>query len=606
MVNNIVLKIRDFLNKSSSHYSPLTSRKRRDLAIYSGEFWSEAMVDALDRKGRINCSFNHYNKFSNAITSPFSKSPYHLSIEDPDGLYKDIQETVDKWENQNSTKFALITAVRHACVTGTGFIVLSFQNNQIVPEVIRDVSQVALDPFVQDLDAGDSEELAIVNFISLKKAKRLYGDDITDYNGEYYLADMGDQWDVPSDCVPLVHYYKINNDNQVELWKVCGNKVLNENEEPIVIPCDRIPVFRICYNEVVRGGKIDYNGIVDQTADLAKGLNIAYSQLLERANRTPRSNFLMPAKAIDGLEEFYEKMHTKESLVTLYNGDVPPTPIRESFETADLVTTIDGINNLMAQVIGVPVGGIQPAVNETATAILTQQINSESNVNSLYENAYEAIYNMSKTLLSILCWQNDMELPDFKLISGPSVITKKQKTRQDLLAVAQLIPPELQTVVAKSYIETLDNEISEPVLADLIANSPLQFISDKAGEEDPAAVNVLNKMNNVLEQTQMQLEQTAQQLTQLKEENAQLRMQLLSQKESHILDLQKHQDNIELQYAKLNLEKEKVVANTDIKAAEIENKAAADDAKTETEIMKIENQRMSLVNQAVDNMTKEM
>ena len=534
-----------------------------------------------------------YAKFANAITSPYSKSPYAIEIADPNGEYEQIQEIIEKTESESTFKNIVLQAVKHACITGTGFLVLSLKDGKIIPEIVRDVSQVALDPFIQELDAGDSEQAAIVNFISLSRAKRLYGDEICDSKNEYYLSALGDQWDIPSGMIPLVSYYKMNESGTVDLYKICGDKVLNET--PINIPCSRIPIFRISFNEIVRNNKIDYSGIVDATKDLSKGLNIAYSQLLERANRTPKSNFLMPARALDGLEEFYQKLNTKESLVTLYNGDVPPTPIVESYQTQDLVTTIDGINNLMAQVIGVPTGGIQPAINQqTATQTLIQQINSESNVNSLYENAYQAIYNMNKTMLEILCWQYDLPVPNFKLISGPAVITKKMKTRQDLIAVSQFVGPELQPVIAKSYLETLDKDISEPVLTDLIANSPLQFISDRNQDEDPRAISMLNNMNSVLEQTQNQLEGALQQMAQLKQENDSLKLQLLSTKEQNILNMQKHNDEMNYKYAQLELEKEKAGVEADIKTTENSIKANA-------EITKLENERMKIVSDAVKN-----
>ena len=290
--------------------------------------------------------------------------------------------------------------MRHSCIQGVGYLILSFDNNEIVPEVVRDISLVALDPNVQSLNADDAEKGAVVNFISKSKAKRLYGEDVYVNEETYALDDIGSQWQVPEDSMPIVSYWEMNDHGTVDFYKVCGDLVIKDKIE---LPISRIPIFRMCFNEVVRNNKIDYNGIVDMTADLQYGLNIAYSTLLERANRSPKANYLMTPKMIDGLQNYYQKLQTKESLVALYNPDngEKPTPIIETYQTQDLMDTIDSANNLMAQVIGVPVGGINPAMNsQTATEILVQQNNSESNVNSLYENAADALHSLTKAIVT--------------------------------------------------------------------------------------------------------------------------------------------------------------------------------------------------------------
>lgn len=265
------------------------------MKVYSGSFWDDKLIDDVDRKGRINRSFTMYQKYTNAICSPFDKSGYHAELEDKDGTYKEVQEEIDRLENQNNMKFTLKQGIRHTCITGVGFTVISFENNQIIPEDVRDVSQVALDPGIQTLDGSDAEQGAIVNFIRKSKAKRLYGD-VFIKEDDYYLSDFGSQWNTPADSMPIVSYYEMNDQGTVDFYVLCGNKVVKDK---IVLPISRIPIFRMCFNEIIRDDKVDYNGIVDMTYDLQFGLNLGYSTLLERANRSPKANFMMPAKALD-------------------------------------------------------------------------------------------------------------------------------------------------------------------------------------------------------------------------------------------------------------------------------------------------------------------
>ena len=600
-----IRKVKENLSKSSSFYESLIQRKKNDLRLYSGNFWTDDLVAATDRKGRINRSFTFYPKYCSAIVSPFSKSPYHAEIEDPDGVYSEIQEKLNFIENQNNMKYVLSQALKHATIQGTGFFILSIKDGKICPEIVRDVSQVALDPAIYELDGSDASWGAIVNFISIARAKRIYGDDVIINEENYELMDFGSQWETPQDQLPIVTYYEMNNSGSVDMYQVCGNKIVNT----VNINIDRIPIYRLCFNEIVVGNKIDYNGIVDMTKDLQFGLNLGYSTLLERANRTPKANFLMPAKAYDGLEEFYQKLHTKESLIAVYNGDVPPTPIIEQYQTQDLMATIQSCNDLMASTIGIPSMGLNPMMkDQTATEILTQQANSESNVGILYENAYQTIFSFSRNIIQLLCWEAGIEkLPEFKLINGPQIITKLMKRRQELLAVSNMVDDVTKKIVAKHYMETLDADVKDGLVADIVANSPeINWISDSTEDEDPRAVNILNKMNGVLNETQNELEAQIAENGELKKTIQELQLQLINQKQQQLLDLQEHNDKMNLEWAKLGVDQQAQQQEMAAKETENEYKLAGEQAKAQKEIIGLERDKMKMVNEAIKENNKQI
>ena len=569
-------------------------------------FWTDNVIDSLDRRDRICRSFTQYAKFTNAICSPFSKSPYHCELDDENGQYAQLQATIDEIENRNNFKFVVNQALRHACIQGVGYLILSFDNNEIVPEVVRDISLVALDPNVQSLNGDDADKGAVVNFISKAKAKRLYGEDVYLNEDTYTLDDIGSQWQVPDDSMPIVSYWEMNDHGTVDFYKVCGDLVIKDKVE---LPISRIPIFRMCFNEVVRNNKIDYNGIVDMTADLQYGLNIAYSTLLERANRSPKANYLMTPKMIDGLADYYKKLQTKESLVALYNPDngEKPTPIIETYQTQDLMNTIDSANNLMAQVIGVPIGGINPAMNsQTATEILVQQNNSESNVNSLYDNAADTLYSLTKTIIECLCYVDNIEtMPTFKLINGPQIITRMMKRRQELLALSSIVDDKTRTILAKHVAETFDADLKEPLVADIVANSQdVMFLSDSNQGEDPQAVSVLNKMNAVLEETQAELEQQIAANVELKKELDAAQLQLLNAKEQHIIEVQKHFDDMEIQNRKLDIEEAKVQIDAAKSNAELENDVIETESKQNIEYVKLQKELADLEKKKLEIMSK--
>lgn len=608
MTDNLsfIKKVKDNLIKSSNFYETLINRKKNDLRIYSGTFWTDDLIKSTDRQDRICRSFTLYPKYTSAIVSPFSKSPYHGEIEDPDGLYQEIQTKLNFIENQNNTKYVLAQALKHATIQGTGFFVLSIVNGKITPEIIRDVSQVALDPACYELDGSDAGFGATVNFMSLRRAKMLYGDDVVINEKNYELMDFGKQWIVPVDQIAVITYFELNESGSVDMYKVCGDKVV---AGPININIDRIPIYRLCFNEIVVGDKIDYNGIVDMTKDLQFGLNLGYSTLLERANRSPKANFIMPTKAYDGLEEFYEKLHTKESLVVAYNGDVAPIPIVEQYQTQDLMATIQSCNDLMASTIGIPSMGIQPMMkDQTATEILTQQANSESNVGILYENAYQTIFSFTRNVIQLLCWEAGIDkLPEFKLINGPQVITKLMKRRQELLAVSNMVDDVTRKIIAKHYMETLDADVKDGVVADLVANSPeINWISDSTEDEDPRAVNIMNKMNAVMTETQNELEAQIMENGELKKTIQELQLQLINQKSQQLLDLQEHQDKMQLEYAKLGVQQQSQATDIQAKQAENDYKVASEEAKYEKEILGLEKEKMKMVNEAIKANNKQI
>ena len=597
--------IREKLSKSSGFYSELVTRKIRDLNIYSGNYWDDKLIADTHRNGRICRSFNLYAKYVNAIVSPFSKSPYHCEIDDPNGLYKEVQEYIDKVENDSNCKYVFMEAIRNACIVGTGFIILSIVNGNVKLEFVNDPTHIALDPCCRDLDGNDCEYAAVVDYISISKARRLYGNDVANYDGTSVLSGMGNQWTIPIDSVPIVSYYEMKENGYVAFTKACGNKIIQEEVE---LPISRVPIFRFCYNEVRRNNKIDFNGVVDMTSDLQFGLNLAYSTLLERANRTPKANFMMPAKAIDGLEQYYKKLQTDESLVCLYNGDTPPTPMIENYQTQDLMATIQACNDLMSSTIGVPSEGIQPmSTNQTATEILTQQANSESNLASLYQNAYNAIFSFTNTLCELFCWQLNIDkLPTFKLVNGPEIITKLQKKRQQLLAISQLLDDKTKKIVAKEYISTLDEDVKETLLPDIIANSEdIMWVSDMKDEVDPLAVNTLNQMNAVLDETQKALDAALAANAEMKKEIDTLNLQLLNQKEQILKDVMFHNDEMALKEQQMQIDAAE--ANVEIESKQNQANVAINKEmiSLEKEKLKLAAEQQKAANAQIDALTKE-
>lgn len=566
----------DFLSKSNTRYNTVITRAISDLEMYSGDFWNEDMRKTY-RKGktRVCLSMNNWQVISNAIASPFSNSPWHAELTDKtDPESQSLQKNINDVEAENDTKTSLQDAFRKSVLTGYGYVVVSTDVDdftgepKVVIESAKQINSVALDPNINTVDGSDAEEGAIINYISVKKAKRLYGDDVIPFNypkSQPALSlSLYEQWSVPHDSVAIVSYYRKNDEGIVEFYKICGNKVVQND----VLPIKYIPIIRIAGNEIYESGEINYNGIVQQTLPLELGANTAFSTLIERCGRSTKANFIAHVDAVDGLEKYYAKADQDESMAVLWKGEHQPVPLTESFQTGDLSATISTCRTLMEDTVGVPLTGISANQPEkTATEILRQQISKESNTANYYNNAYVACKTLSKIIIELL---NGGEDALFTLENGPAVITRQMKARQEINALNAICPDNMKPVLAKYFADTLKDDIGEELSKNIVANLPpdIKMITE---QQDPMAIHQLEQMKVTLDQTMQQLQEAQQQNEQLKNELNTAQMNLMENREARMLDWQKFQIT---EQNKMALETAKLQSSNAKTAAEIEHKQA--------------------------------
>ena len=566
----------DFLKKSNTRYNTVINRAISDLEMYSGNFWNEDMRKTYRKgKSRVCLSMNNWQVISNAIASPFSNSPWHAELTDKtDPERQNLQKNINDVEAENDTKTSLQDAFRKSVLTGYGYVVVSTDIDvfsgepKVVIESAKQINSVALDPNINTVDGSDAEEGAIINYISIKKAKRLYGDDVIPFNypktQPLLSLSLYEQWSVPYDSVAIVSYYRKNDEGMVEFYKICGNKIV-QNE---VLPIKYIPIIRIAGNEIYESGEINYNGIVQQTLPLELGANTAFSTLIERCGRSTKANFIAHVDAVDGLEKYYAKADQDDSMAVLWKGEHQPVPLTESFQTGDLSATISTCRTLMEDTVGVPLTGISANQPEkTATEILRQQISKESNTANYYNNAYVACKTLSKIIIELLNGGEDVL---FTLENGPAVITRQMKARQEINALNAICPDNMKPVLAKYFADTLKDDIGEELSKNIVANLPpdIKMITE---QQDPIAIHQLEQMKATLDQTMQQLQEAQQQNEQLKNELNTAQMNLMENREARMLDWQKFQIT---EQNKMALETAKLQSSNAKTAAEIENKQA--------------------------------
>lgn len=578
--SQITDKVVEFLKQSSNYYSTSVEDKVECERMYSGDFWTPELISQYKR-GKRRCEhLSQWGVFDASISSPLSASPWHAQLEDQEA-HPEIQEAINAIEADSDAKNAFIEAFSKAVDIGACYIIVTTVADdftgepKIVPECVADPAAVALDPTVITASARDAEQGAVVNWISIKKAKRLYGDDIVPYdypNVVPLLYHIGDQWAKrPEHCIPVVTYYEKASNGLVDMYKLCGDKVC----EHVQLPTRMIPIFRFAGYKVSKHRIVDYIGIVRKTYSLQLGLNLAYSTMLDRINRSPKANFMFPAGSLDGLEMYLESCCEDDALAMVYNpmdGKAAPVQLREAIETNDLQNVINTTQQLMAAVLGVPPTGIQGGVADvnvqrTATEVLEQAANRESNVSSLYNHAYETMRAVWMCVIELL---NGGERIKFSLQAGPDVITANMKRRQELQVMSGMLPPQMQPILAKYYADTLSTDDAKMLAKDIVANldPTIKLVSNE--NLDAYAIHEIRQIKFVADQAMEELETTKAENEQLKQQVQSLFTELANHREERQLEWNKSLLDHQIDSQKLELEAAKAGADANIDAKKLE------------------------------------
>lgn len=576
----VLRQCNSFLQKSNNRFADTMNRAVSDLRRYSGEFWNKDTVKKYKRGKRTNLSLNNWCTLANAISSPMSGSPWHVELTDDN--MSDIQEMIDQVESDSDNKSAIVDAFRKAVLTGYGFVVLSTVEDdmtggvKLIVESASHIDAIAVDPCCNNVDCSDAEEGAVINYISIKKAKRLYGEDVVPFSypgRECTIAfSQFSQWNIPEDSVAVISYY-VKSDNGVTLYKIVGDKVVDTIELSIKF----IPIIRFAGNEIYELDQINYNGIVQQTLNLELGANIAYSTLIERVGRSAKANYMVHVDAIDGLERNMAAVNKDDTVAVLWKGEHQPVPLTESFQTGDLQATITTCRTLIEDVVGVPMTGIQDARERTATEILRQETSKESNTANYYNNAYKACRTLGRIIIELLTAGQDLR---FTLENGPAVITRQMKQRQELTALSSIMPDNMKPIVAKYFADTLKNDLGDELSKNIVANLPadVKFITDN---QDPSAIHIMNQMKAQSEELMSELQKSNAENEELKHQLQQIQLSMLNNRESRELDFAKfqiqEQNRMQLETAKLQMQGAKIDTDAMLKQQEINIKEAESD-----------------------------
>lgn len=329
--------------------------------------------------------------------------------------------------------------------------------------------------------------------------------------------------------------------------------------------------------------------------------------MIERVGRSAKANYMIHQDAL--MPKNQAACNEDDTVAVIWKGEHQPVPLTESFQTGDLQNTISTCRMLMEDTLGVPLTGIADQKERTATEILRQEISKESNTASYYNNAYKAIRTLGKIIIEMLNGGNDER---FTLENGPQVITRQMKQRQELTALATIMPDNMKPIIAKYFADTLKNDLGEDLSRNIVANLPqdVNFISQM---QDPAAVHQLNQMQAAMEDTMEELQKKSAEVEELRQQLNTTQINMLNNREQRELDFQKfqiqEQNKMALEIAKLEqngtkIDNDAILKQQEINIKEAESEMAKAEAESDAYIKGVNDGAQELQNEIINQVNE--
>ena len=570
-------KCEKFLRRASTRWSTDITEQEDALEIAGGKYWNEknkkkwGVYDKNSPEGSIIpvLSYNNISAQVNSIASPFSKSAFHINILNKTES-QGLQDKITAFEGSNIAKNVYNRAFTRAVTCAAGYVVIGTKLNgmNIVPnlEFCSNQSMVAFDPDCITPDGSDAMEGALVSYISINKARHDFGEDVIpdDFPKSQPRLSFSNMkcWNDLVDKVQLVKYFvkdKLTNPETGEkrdivcMYTLCGDKIISAHEDgslnPVIMPISIIPIVRFAgYNDYDSNYGQVYTGFVQKMMPNIEMMSLAMTLQATRMRRCSNVRYMGPADAINGCENYFRDFEKGSAMGLFWNPKSNGVQlVNDTFQTGDIAAVMNETRNTMQDMSGFSLQGTQ-AIDRTATEVMQQQINSESNVQELYLNAEAACNTIAKIVLAIM---NNGVVPPFTLEGGPNVITTRMKERAEIQAIQTMVPPEQQMLLAIRMANTIDSDVGKELVQDLKANCGLQL---SEGKDVGGMMNICEQMKKTLDETMEKLEATVQENNDLQYQLQQMEMQLNNQKTQQKIDLLKWQAEMKANEAQMSID----------------------------------------------------
>lgn len=559
--NAVIEEFKDFAKKSNDKYKDLYDRIRSEREFASGEQWGDS--DEKNRgKGRAKVTINMCDVFINAAVNPFMARPFKIkavprwSQEAYEQYFLNaIVENGQPWPNMpqgTSIKEAVVelnyrlTAIQNDYSTnesngagfcdevsvGLGFTYATIEEilgeKRIKYNHIEDQTMVVLDPDAKGAALEDAMKIAVVDILSLDKAKEVYGDDIVSYGDaeKAKLTNFGKSWEIPKDSVAVITYFR-KDGHSVEYFRMCGDHVVDYG---VFEGLEFLPVFAFVGDRKWINNKRSFSGMIRKIKAEQKVINYNQSQLIERLAKSPKGFFIGYSEAFEGNEDDFQNAQFGSNMILQGNlhaeGDSDPSrlPLPTYVEPHVMTDDIQSIYNMSVNQMSVatgisPNGIVEQNITDqkTATEVLLRTKSSQSNVSHYVNHAKETIRIAGNVLAHLCIMLYGIDLPkgsyDIVVEEGCVSLTKMEEDREKLLALAQIVPESFKPLITQRIVKTLDIEGGDELSQQLYNMLPAELRGGAPSWQEFQAQNI-------------QMQQLQAQIAQMQQENKQLNDQL--------------------------------------------------------------------------------
>lgn len=558
--------LKDTLSELNGFWSTQYDRMKDDLEFYGGRQWGDDRLKK--RKGRPNLTANTTALYISRVVNSVRVSPYGINVSCENKEMEELLSGILKQiEYDSNAKDAYCTALEHATATGLGFIHIDHDyvdgdsyEQEIKICKVSDPRKVMLDPYAEGV--GDARYGIYFSHISSDRATELYGEDAG--SGKFFGIDIYNNFDVPSDSVCDLYWYRLKEAKQTKYLLSDGSEIVGDIDYTelatmgVYVVNERTTSKKVCETTHIVGSKIigtteldipfiplvpvygkriyqedvRFGGVVRDLRGLQEALNYVISTETELIANAPKTPFIIGTTQIQGLEKFWEGSAEQTPAYLPYNpisGVAPPSRADNTAQTQGLAQTRQMLQADMGRVVGIFDGQLGAGEVEQS-GIALQVRNSAGDIASAtyVESLEDSVQQVGRVILAMMPIIYDSERVmsvrgeqgiervsvnvaevlkanevDVYSDAGPSYETRRRESTAALLQVLDVLPPEEKP----KYIDLVISQLELPNKAELLNRVSSYTNADESGEMDPQALEALQ----TAEQTIGQLQETVNQ-----------------------------------------------------------------------------------------------
>ena len=379
-----------------------------------------------------------------------------------------------------------------------------------------------------------------------------------------------------------------------------------------------VPVICCVGNEIVVDGKRRYWGLIRFARDPQRMYNFAQSTIAETVALSPKAPFMVAEGQDEGYEEEYELANRRNYSVlhykpTTHEGHLVPAPQRN--QPATVPTGLVEIANVSRGDLRSTIGIYDPSLgqksNETSgIAIQRREAQGDVATFNFPDNQARAIALTGRILDELLPHYYDGEMRQVPAVAengkvdtqtiniptaggqvangfsknarftvrveaGPSYTTKRQESRESMMAFIQAFPPAAP-ILAPKVAKDMDWEGADEVGEELEAllPPPVQAILAQRRAQREGQPEVPPEVQAQMQDMQGQLQQMQQGMQQLQAENAQLKSGAAAKAQQAQVDAQAKREQAQLD-SQTRIAEAQAAADEAVRIAEIKARAEA-------------------------------